>query len=216
MILNKAVVEKAVAEQKTGRIDLPKGWYKVRILEVEDREGRDTKSQNLYISARVTLKDAIVTEKGGVLPEGVKSVKQSWNVNYVQSDGVTPNPYGQATCASLIEATGAGVTEKDGKLHVEVDQFEGAKVWAFLTMGKPNSKTVEGDDGLPKVITYDAKNEVRAFKDASIEDPSKRKADAGAAKATAALKEQAAAAAKAEEPKGGKVHEEPFDDDIPF
>ena len=218
MILNKAVVEKAVAEQSTGRINLPKGWYKTKILEVEDREGKDSDSQNLYISARVYMAGAFVTEKGASLPEGVKTVKQSWNVNYVQRDGKTPNPYGQATCASLVEAAGAGVDDgPDGTLHVEVDQFEGATVWAYITMGKSSTKTVEDENGAPKVITYDAKNEVRAFKDKDIEDPTKRAAGAaGAEKATAALKEQAAAAAKAEEPKGGKVHDKPFDDEVPF
>ena len=200
----------AAAERTTGAVLLPKGWYKVKLIEVEDKEGND-EARNLKITARVYLAGAIPTSKKDVLPEGTKHTKQYWNVNYVKRDGDS-NPYGMATAAALIEATGAAVEDDN---EVEVDQFEGSKVWAYLGVQAEREGVVtDKATGQRVTRTFAAQNEVKDFKAADVADPTKR--DNGGAQATAALEEQAKAAKKAEAADKGKVHEEPFDDDIPF
>lgn len=225
MRIDYQAVEQARQEQQTGAVILPNGWYKAKILEVEDKVGSQSKSKNLVVSARVYAAGAVLTDKNATLDEGTpKTTKQRWNINYVLKDGETPNKFGMKTCAALIEATGADVDKNN---EVSVDEFEGSKVWVYLGIGKDNTVSVRNEQtGAMEQRTYKAKNEARDFKSKDVEDPTAREPVAGAdaapggvaaaQQATAAMQAQADAAARAEQPKGGKVHEQPFDDDIPF
>ena len=214
MRINVKAAEAVEQESQAKRLVLPKGRYVVKIPEAEDKAGNE-KARGLVISARV---EGSIDEDTGAVKrlneqyEGVakSGTKQTWRVNYTKRNG-EDNVYGHATANSLVKATGAAID--DGE--VEVDQFEGARVEAYLKVEK--ARDYLDENGEPR--TSPERNQATRFYEF----------DAKAAKAaTAALKAQAEAQAKAEAgPRGGggsiPVHGQEdananpdFDDDIPF
>ena len=196
MKIHRQAAEAVAKERAANRIVLAKGWYPVKIIEAEEKQGKGegNQSEQLVVSARVKYRGADGQDH---------KVKQKWSINFTKRDG-EPNLYGHETINSLIDACGVQVPDTpDVELPDPDDLFSGKVVSAYLAVEAARDyKNSEG-----KVVTQPERNQAKEFR--AVEST------AGAPPApTAGAPVQAPV--QAEPDPIPPVDEAGFDDDIPF
>ena len=116
-------------QRNAASVVLPSGWYRVKIIEVEDRQGNG-EAWNLRIAARVKVEGAVH--------------RQRWNVNYIKRNG-DPNEYGQALILAMAEAVGVPVSAEG---EIDPECFEGTVMSIYLA--ELPARDYMGADGRPR------------------------------------------------------------------